>query len=504
MKDIDQLSTRGVVANCTRLGPFGRILTVFLSSFAGFSVQAQPKIATPPASRMVSAGSTVAFRVNATGAGPFSYQWYFNGLAQPGATNSSLEMTNVQASIAGQYFAVVANAVGSATSQVARLDVYVRAGIFNIADPEEFGKILSTNAVLTRLATISDSWLEGPVWIPSDGGYLVFSAMDENKLKKLVPPSTLTNFLSPPPNTRINGNLLDLHEKPISCQAGSAGLKVALTTNGVIIPLVIQYTNGLKFYSPNDLAIKSDGSIWFTDPGYDSGLPLPPPNGSSVPRGFQPGLFVYRFVETNGNATVSQVITNLSRPNGICFSPDETRLYVCDSGQTPGTVEVFGVRPDGTVTGGSLFCTVASGIADGIKSDVDGRIWAGAGDGVEIFAPDGHLIGTIRLNPLATNLCFGGSEYKTLYIVGQPYVSSIPVLVAGAVSIKKLEVSLSGGHINLAWPAPSTGFVLQEAEGFGETANWADVAGFPALIDDFNILNMETKGAAEFFRLRLK
>src|SRR5229473_1854598 len=68
---------------------------------------------------------------------------------------------------------------------------------------------------------------------------------------------------------------------------------------------------------------KSDGSIWFTDPGYDSGLALPPPNGSSVPRGFQPGLFVYRFFETNGNATVLQVITNMSRPNGICFSPDE-------------------------------------------------------------------------------------------------------------------------------------------------------------------------------------
>ena len=150
------------------------------------------------------------------------------------------------------------------------------------------------------------------------------------------------------------------------------------------------------------------------------------PNGSSVPQGFQPGLFVYRFFETNGNATVLQVITNMYRPNGICFSPDETKLYVCDigQGQNPGSVTVFDVTPTNTVTGGSLFFTVATGFPDGIKCDVGGRVWAGAGDGVEIFAPDGHLIGRIRLNPLAINLCFGGPEYKTLYIVGQPYVTS--------------------------------------------------------------------------------
>ena len=186
--------------------------------------------------------------------------------------------------------------------------------------------------------------------------------------------------------------------------------------------------------------MKSDGSIWFTDPGYDSGLPLPPPNGSSIPRGFQPGLYVYRFFENNAAATVLQVITNMARPNGLCFSPNETKLYVADSAIAPGPIRVFDVTPDNTLTGGTILCTIGNGVPDGIKCDVDGRIWSSAEDGVEIFAPDGHLIGRIRLTRTA-NLCFGGPEYKTLYMVGQPYVSSIPVLVAGAVSIKRLAVS---------------------------------------------------------------
>jgi gluconolactonase len=459
---------------------------------------AQPKIVTSPASRIVAAGVSVSFRVGVTGTPPLTYQWYFNGLGLEGATNLSLLLTNVQRDIAGQYWAIVSDTTGSATSGTARLDVFVNSGIFDIADPDEFVKILSTNEVLTRLATITDSWLEGPVWIPADGGYLLFSATNERKIKKLVPPSTLTNFLVCPPNTTINGNLLDLHERLLSCQYGSAGLKVVLTTNGTTVPVVSQYTNGLKFYAPNDLAIKSDGSIWFTDPDYNSVV-------SKGASGYEPGLFVYRFFETNGNATVLRVITNLLEPNGICFSPDETRLYVCDTGVMPlGIIKVFAVTTSNTVTGGDLFCTVASGIADGIKCDVDGRVWAGAGDGVEIFAPDGHLVGRIRLSPLATNLCFGGPDYKTLYIVGQPYVTSIPVLVPGAVAIRRLTVSRQGGQIRLAWPAPSTGFTLQQAQMVRDGADWTDLPESPEIVDESNTIKVDATNSANFFRLRMK
>ncbi len=425
-------------------------------------VSAELKITSQPTSKMVAQGlATTILRVSATGTVPLGFQWYFNGQAVTDATNSSLVLTNIQRSMAGLYTAVASDASGSVTSRVARLDVFVRTGIFDIGDPEEFNKIISTNAVLTRMATLN-SWIEGVVWIPSDGGYLVFSDIGNDVLKKLVPSGKLTDFLRPPRNTLFNGNLLDLHERLISCAAGRAALQVTLTTNGVTVPLLTNYVTGKKFYSPNDLAMKSDGSIWFTDPGYDSGLPLPPPYGASIPTGFQPGLHVYRFFQ-NDPSTVLQVITNMSRPNGLCFSPDEKKLYVSDTGSSPGPIRVFDVTPDNTVTGGEIFCTIGAGGPDGIKCDVDGRIWSSAEDGVEIFAPDGRLIGKIRLTRTA-NLCFGGPDYKTLYMVGQPYVTSIPVLVPGAVSIKRLKTSLSGNQLTIAWPVPSTGFALQQSD----------------------------------------
>lgn len=440
-------------------------------------------------------------RVSATGMEPLQYQWFFNGLPVVGATDFTLPLNKVGRAAAGEYYAVVTDATGSATSRVARLSVYIRTGIFDIADPVEFDKILSVDAEVTTMATVN-SWIEGVVWVPSDGGFLVFSDIGNNRLKKLVPPSTLTDFLTPPPNTRFNGNLLDLHERLISCQAGRAALRVVVTTDGVPVPLITEYTDGSKFYSPNDLAIKSDGSIWFTDPGYDSGLPLPPPVGSSIPSGYQPGLHVYRFFQNNGNDTVLSVVTDMIRPNGICLSPDESKLYVADSASAPGPIRVYDITSTNTVTGGSVFATIASGVPDGIKCDIDGRVWSSAGDGVEIFAPDGHWIGTIRMTRTA-NLCFGGPSYQTLYMVGQPNVSSIPVRVPGAVAIKRLAASRQGNEIKLKWPAPSTGFVLQETSLPSDPGTWADVATPPSVSDESNVVTVETSHPASYFRLRL-
>lgn len=368
---------------------------------------------------------------------------------------------------------------------------------FVISDVAEFSRIIDTNATFTTNVFLN-SWIEGPVWMPG-GQFLVFSDMGNNKLKRLDLPGTLTDFLTPTAQTKYNGNTLDLQERLVSCQSGSNGLRVVLTTNGLVTPLVTNY-HGLKFYSPNDVAVKSDGSIWFTDPGYDSGLPLPPP----VPPGFQPGLYVYRFYETNGNATVLQVITNLAKPNGICFSPDETKLYVADNGTfaNSGVIRVYSVTDSNTLTGGSIFCTVGSGIADGFRCDVHGRLWSSAGDGVEIFAPDGHLIGKILMTRTA-NLCFGGPRYKTLFMVGQPYVSSFPVRVAGAVSIKRLAVRKDGDRLLISWPAPSTGFQLESSDSLGDAAVWTDVTDTPQVTNGLNVVGWLTTNTARFFRLRL-
>jgi len=367
---------------------------------------------------------------------------------------------------------------------------------FQIADPAEFSKIIDTNAVLTTNATIN-TWLEGPVWVPSGGGYLVFCDQNNNRLKKLVPPSTVTDFLLPPANTLFNGTILDAQERLIGAEAGSAGLKISMVTNGLDVPLATT-CNGLKFYSPNDVAIKSDGTIWFTDPGYNSGIGAPPQPG------FASGYYVYQFNPTNGNATCAAVITNgLIRPNGLCFSPDETKLYVADSDTGRHRIQVYTVSSSNTVTGGAVFANVTNGVPDGIHCDVDGRVWSSGGDALYIFAAtDGHLIGKLKFLRVV-NLCWGGPQYKTLYMVGQPLVTSIPVLVAGMPSVKKLRTKFEGAQLKLLWSAPSTGFGLQETDQLPPSNIWATSGLAITTANGENVVNVNATNGARFFRLRL-
>ncbi len=367
---------------------------------------------------------------------------------------------------------------------------------FQIGDPVEFSKIIETNAVLTTNANIN-SWLEGPVWIPTNGGgYLVFCDQDNNLLRRLDHPTNVTVFLSPPSNTLYNGTMLDAQERLIACEAGGAGLRVVMITNGVVTPLVTNCL-GLKFYSPNDVVVKSDGTIWFTDPGYNGGIGSPPqPN-------FQTGYYVYRFDPTHGDASCRPVITNgLIRPNGLCFSPDEKKLYVADSDGSRHRIQVYSVTATNTLSGGAVFATVSNGSPDGIRCDVDGRLWSSGGDGVYIFATNGHFVGKIRLVRTA-NLCFGGLQYKTLYMTGEPYVLSMPVLVAGAPSIKTLRQHLDGGQLNVSWPAPSTGFALQETEQLQPIENWTNSNLTIFVTNAENSVSVEPVNDTKFFRLRL-
>jgi gluconolactonase len=370
----------------------------------------------------------------------------------------------------------------------------LRAATFQIADPVEFAKVINASAVLTTNATIN-TWLEGPVWIPS-GGYLLFCDQNNNRLKKLVPPGTVTDYLVPPASTLINGTMLDAHERVIVAEAGGAALRIALLTNGVAAPLC-STCKGLKFYSPNDVVVKSDGTIWFSDPGYNGGIGSPPQAG------FQSGYYVYQFDPTNGNASCVPVITNvLIRPNGLCFSPDESRLYVADSDTTRHNIRVYFVSSSNTLSGGAVFATVTNGIPDGIRCDIDGRVWSSGGDGAYIFATDGHLIGKIKFGTIA-NLCFGGPQYRTLYMTGQPVVTSIPVLVAGTPAIKTVKIHSDAGAITVSWDAPSTGFVLQESDAFDSGGSWTNSSVTPVMTNDSNVVSVDPTNRAQFFRLRL-
>jgi gluconolactonase len=365
---------------------------------------------------------------------------------------------------------------------------------FQIADPIEFAKVINTNAALTTNATIN-TWLEGPVWIPN-GGYLLFCDQNNNRLKKLALPGTVTDYLVPPANTLINGTTLDAHERLIAAEAGGAALQIVIITNGIAAPLCSS-CNGLKFYSPNDVVVKSDGTIWFTDPGYNGGIGNPPQPG------FQSGYYVYRFNPTNGNASCAPVITNvLIRPNGLCFSPDESKLYVADSDTTRHNIRVYSVSPSNTLSGGTVFATVTNGIPDGIRCDIDGRVWSSGGDGAYIFAADGHFVGKIKFG-LISNLCFGGPEYQTLYMTGQPVVTSIPVLVAGTPAIKTMKIHSDGSGITVSWNAPSTGFVLQESDAPESRDAWINSTLTPVMTNGSNIVIVNPTNNARFFRLHL-
>lgn len=380
------------------------------------------------------------------------------------------------------------------------------AGIFDIRIPAEFNRVIDTNsAVLTTNATVN-YWLEGPVWVPGEPGYLVFSSINlnnygdaNNKLKKLVPPNTVSDYLVPPAFTVYNGSTLDRHERLISCQSGTAGLRVVMITNGVVTPLV-STSAGLKFYSPNDVVVKSDGTIWFTDPGFNGNTANPPQPG------YQSGHYVYRFDPNNGNSTCTPVITNssINRPNGLCFSPDESRLYLADYDAR--AIRLYSVSSSNTLSGGSIFATLPSpgtthGNPDGIRCDADGRVYSSSKSGIWIYMPDGRLMGRIITARTVANLCFGGADGRTLYITAQPNVLSIPLRVAGAASLKRLEVApAAGGVVQVSWPNPSTGVQLQVNPGI-EDGGWTGIEGEPFISNGFNHLQFKLTNAAAFFRL---
>ena len=287
------------------------------------------------------------------------------------------------------------------------------AADFEVRDETEFKKIVLPDAKLAKLAT-GMKFTEGPVWVTSkDGGFLVFSDIPSNELKKWTEKSGLSTFRKPSGNA--NGNTVNRHNRIVSCEHSGRRVSV-LEINGELKTLVDRFGDK-KFNSPNDAAVKSDGTVWFTDPDYGGN-----------PHDYE-GCFVFRFEPKTQNLTV--VAKDFDRPNGICFAPDETKLYVADSDK-PRHIRVFDVRKDGSVSGGAVFCQIDKGVPDGIRCDADGRLWSSAGDGVHIFAPDGKLIGKILVPESPANLCFGGNNGKTLFITARTSLYSIPLKVKGA------------------------------------------------------------------------
>lgn len=289
-----------------------------------------------------------------------------------------------------------------------------RADLAPVA-PTTFVQMVAADAKVEKLAG-GMKFLEGPAWTSAAGGYLVFSDIPSNEIKKWTAKDGLTTFRMPSNNS--NGLIFDAKGRMVTCE--HSGRRITRTnTDGTVEVLADSY-DGKKFSSPNDVAIKGDGTVWFTDPPY--GIPKDQKQEQAANN-------VYRLDLATKKLTV--VVGDCDRPNGLCFSPDEKLLYVADSGK-PKHIRVFTVNADGTLTHGTVLCALDKGAPDGIRCDRFGNIWSSAGDGIRVYAPTGTLFGTIPVPEVPANLAFGGADGKTLFITARTSLYSIPVLVTDA------------------------------------------------------------------------
>jgi len=297
-----------------------------------------------------------------------------------------------------------------------------------VAVDKSFAKYHITHAVIYR-HYVGTKWAEGPAWC-GQGKYLVWSDIPNNRqLRFLEEDDHVTTFRNP--SGYSNGNTFDFEGRQLSCEHGGRRV-VRYEHSGAVTTIADKY-NGKPLNSPNDIVVHPDGSIWFTDPPY--GI-LGKYEGEPARQELKEA--VYR-VDAK-TAKIELVNDALDKPNGICFSPDYKKLYVCDTG-APRNIQVFDIADNKLLRNQKLFSDLKlngkSGIADGIRADVDGNIWAGmsggAGyDGVQVFTPAGQRIGMILLPEVCANLCFGGSKRNRLFMAASQSLYSLYVGTQGA------------------------------------------------------------------------
>jgi len=298
-----------------------------------------------------------------------------------------------------------------------------------VVDPR-FTKYKVNNTAVERLYT-GTRWAEGPVWF-GDGRYLLFSDIPNNRmLRWLEETGEVTVFRSP--SNYSNGNFRDRQGRLLTCEHDSR--RVTRTEYDGTITVLADRFQGKPFNAPNDIVTHSDGAIWFTDPGY--GIMS---NYEGHRADFELPANVYRLDPKTRELTV--VASDMDKPNGLCFSPDEKKLYIVDTGvpKHPGDlrpIRVYDVVDGVCLKNGRLFVNMAPGSSDGIRCDVDGNVWSAAGwagesfNGVHVFAPDGTLIGKIHLPETCANICFGGAKKNRLFMAASQSLYAVYVETQG-------------------------------------------------------------------------
>lgn len=293
-----------------------------------------------------------------------------------------------------------------------------------IALDRSFQRYILFNTPIQRHHT-GALWAEGPAW-NGVGRYLVWSDIPNNRqLRWIEDDGRVTEFRNPSGNS--NGNTFDSEGRQISCEHG--GRRVVRYEYDGSVTVLADSFDGKPLNSPNDAVVALDGSVWFTDPPYGiRGNYEGSRAESELP------FAVYRVDSTRGQIT--RVTDEIGAPNGLCFSPDYSRLYVADTGSGR-EIKVWDVDGSRLRNGRrhvqlTLPGTDSVTSADGIRCDVDGNVWAGARPGVQIIAPNGDPIGVIRLPEVCANVCFGGVRRNRLFMTASQSLYSVYVAVKGA------------------------------------------------------------------------
>jgi gluconolactonase len=295
---------------------------------------------------------------------------------------------------------------------------------FQIKDPR-MGRYLITNALVERIAT-GMRWAEGPVYF-GDGGYLLWSDIPNNRMMRWFESGHVEVYRSP--SNYSNGNTRDREGRLVTCEHGER--RVTRTEHDGRVTVLADRFQGKRLNSPNDVVVKADGSIWFTDPPY--GI-LSDYEGHKADSEIGASL-VYRV--DPASSAVTCVADDFDKPNGLAFSPHERLLYIADTGRShdpngPHHLRVFEVGDDGRLRCGRVFAEIDPGVADGFRVDRDGNVWTSAGDGVHCFSPEGELLGKILIPEVVSNLTFGGQKKNRLFITATTSVYAVYVNQNGA------------------------------------------------------------------------
>jgi gluconolactonase len=291
------------------------------------------------------------------------------------------------------------------------------APAFEVLSPA-FAPLVDQTARAERLWT-GGKWVEGPAWLPREK-LLVWSDIPGNRLLAWdEADGSIASYRTPAAGA--NGNTIDREGRLVTCEQYTR--RITRTEADGTIAVLVDRFEGKRFNAPNDIVVKSDGTIWFTDPDYGRSPHYEGERELS-------GCHVYRLDPATGH--IRQMTSDMVMPNGLAFSPDESVLYIVDTGSTheaggPNHVRRFTVSSDGALGGGEVLARNSAEKFDGFRVDASGNLWMGAEDGVHVHAPDGTMIGKLHLPERVSNLTFGGSDRDVLMMTGTTSLYSCPV-----------------------------------------------------------------------------